>query len=76
MTVASGRHALAAEELLALGVSKKFILGSVCLCAGVAPLAAKWIPDDVARIAYGLVITVSYLAFALFATVLPGIRDS
>lgn len=43
------------------------ILAIVCVCAGAAPLAVRWIADDVARIACGLVIAVAYLALALYA---------
>ncbi len=67
MSIALGGHGVAAEEPVALDFSKKLIVGIVCLCAGVAPLAAKWIPDEVAKIAYGSLLVAAYLAFALFA---------
>jgi membrane protease YdiL (CAAX protease family) len=47
--------------------SRQVFLVALCLCAGVAPLAARWIPDDAARVAYGLLVAAAYLTFALFA---------
>ena len=49
-----------------LDTFQKAILAMVCLAAGAAPLAARLIPDDVARVACGLVIALAYLAVALF----------
>ncbi len=66
MTVAPGRQVVAAEQGVPLDLSKKIALAVVCVCAGVTPLAAKWIPDDVARVAFGLLLAAAYLAVALF----------
>ena len=49
-------------------------LAGVCLCAGVAPLAARWIPDDAARIAYGVLVAAALLAFSLFARASSALR--
>ena len=67
MRVAMGGRALAADEPLRLGIGKQAILAGVCACAGIAPLAARWIHQDIASVGYGLVLTVAYLAFALVA---------
>ena len=75
MNVALGGQAIAAEQRLPLGFSKKSTLALVCLCAGIAPLAARWIPDDVVRISYGLLVSVAYLAFTLFARKRASLRQ-
>lgn len=55
------------EPRLHLGIREKWILAILCLCAGVTPLAARWLAGDVARIAFGLVITAVFLALTLLA---------
>jgi hypothetical protein len=75
MNMALGGQTIAAEQRLPLDVSKKSTLAIVCLCAGVAPLAARWIPDDVVRTSYGLLVTVAYLAFTLFARKQASLRQ-
>ena len=45
------------------------------MSAGIAPFAARWIPDDLARIACGLLLAAAYLAFALFARNHTGLRQ-
>src|SRR5438445_1257603 len=42
MTVVLGEQALAEEKRLQLDLGKQATLAVVCLCAGVAPLAARW----------------------------------
>ena len=69
---AGGELALAGSpvadaRLRRLGVREQAGFALLCLGAGVAPLAARWIAGDVARIAYGALITAAYLACALFA---------
>ena len=49
-------------------------LAMLCLCAGVAPLAARSIPDDVARIAYGVLVAAACLACSRFARATPSLR--
>ena len=58
---------LAAERPIHLDVSRKLALVGVCLCAGIAPLAVRWMGDDALRIVCGALLTIGYLAFALFA---------
>jgi membrane protease YdiL (CAAX protease family) len=58
-----------------LALRQKSILALVCLCAGAAPLLGRWIPDQGARIAYAVVITAAYLAFALFTKRQSSLRD-
>ncbi len=67
MTVALGGQALAEEQRLQLDLGKQATLAVVCLCAGVAPLAARWIPDEVAKLSCASLLAAAYLAFALFA---------
>jgi len=43
------------------------LLAFVCLGAGIAPLAARWISEAGARLAYGVLIAAAYLAVALIA---------
>src|SRR6266567_2176370 len=50
-----------------LDFRQRSILAGVCLSAGIAPFATRWIPDDVAKIACGLLLAAAYLAFTLFA---------
>ena len=59
-----GRGTLVAARL---DLRQTSMLGIVCVCAAVAPLAARWIPDDVARVAYGSVLAAVFLTFSLFA---------
>jgi membrane protease YdiL (CAAX protease family) len=67
MRGALGEQALAGEQRLQLDISTQATRAIVCLCAGVAPLAARWIPDDVVKVSCGLVLAAAYLAFALHA---------
>jgi uncharacterized protein len=46
----------------------------LCLGAGVAPLAARWIAGDSVRIVYGVFLTALYLAVALIARRTPALR--
>jgi membrane protease YdiL (CAAX protease family) len=55
------------EQRLDLNIGKQAILAILCLCSGVAPLAARWIPGDIARISYGLLLTAIFLALTLLA---------
>ncbi|HTD79068.1 MAG TPA: CPBP family intramembrane glutamic endopeptidase [Chloroflexota bacterium] len=50
-------------------------LAAGCLVAGVAPLAARSIADDVARIAYGLLVVAAFLAFTLFVRKISSLRQ-
>jgi membrane protease YdiL (CAAX protease family) len=50
-------------------------LALVCGCAGVAPLAARWIPDDAARIACGVLVAAAFLAFSLVARARSSLRQ-
>jgi membrane protease YdiL (CAAX protease family) len=60
-------QALAATRHLQFGVSRQPALGAACLCAGVAPLAGRWIPDEGVKAAYGLLLAAIYLGFAVLA---------
>ncbi|HET8627727.1 MAG TPA: CPBP family intramembrane glutamic endopeptidase [Thermomicrobiales bacterium] len=60
-------RALAAERRLHASVRENAILVILCFGAGVAPLAARSISGDAARVAYGALVAAAYLAFALFA---------
>jgi uncharacterized protein len=75
MNIALGGQAIAAQQRLPLEFSKKATLAIVCLCAGVAPIAGRWIPDDVVRISYGLVVTAAYLGFTLVARKQASLRQ-
>lgn len=55
------------EQELHLDIRKKSILAILCLFAGVAPLACRWISNDVARFSSILLITVVFLAFTRVA---------
>ena len=58
-----------------LDFRQKSILAIVCLSAGIAPFAARWIPDDVAKIACGLLLAAAYLAITLFARSHAGLHQ-
>ena len=58
-----------------LDFRQKSILAIVCLSAGIAPFAARWIPDDVAKIAGSLLLAAAYLAFTLFARTHTGLHQ-
>lgn len=50
-----------------LAGSAKWILAIACLGSGLAALAGKWIPGEVAKIAYGVLLTAFFLAVTLLA---------
>ena len=58
-----------------LDLRAQLTLAAGCLVAGVAPLAARSIADDVARIAYGLFIVAAFLAFTLFVRKVSSLRQ-
>jgi uncharacterized protein len=58
-----------------LDLRAKFTLAAGCLVAGVAPLAARSIADDVARISYGLLVVAAFLAFTLFVRKASSLRQ-
>src|SRR5438552_3843341 len=58
-----------------LATGKRMVLALLCVGAGVAPLAARWIPGDAARIFYGVLISALYFAFAQFAPTRPSLRQ-
>jgi membrane protease YdiL (CAAX protease family) len=58
-----------------LATGEKWLLAILCLCAGIVPLAARWISEDAAtRLASGLLVAVVYLVFTLFARREPSLR--
>jgi hypothetical protein len=59
------------EQRLDLGIGKQAILALLCLCSGVA---ARWIPSDLAKIAYGLLLTAIFLALTLLARKVASLR--
>src|SRR5581483_6077865 len=59
--------AVPVERPLQLNVSRKLVLLGICLCAGIAPLAVRWIGDDVLRGVCGALLPALYFAFAMFA---------
>lgn len=62
----------AAPGQLPLRLAEQWLLAVLCLGAGVAPLAARWISADVGpRVAYGLLVAAAYLAFLLLARTTP-----
>jgi membrane protease YdiL (CAAX protease family) len=59
--------ALAVAPRQQLRFSSQTMLGGLCLTAGIAAFAAPWISPDLAtRTAYGLILSVIYLAVTLF----------
>ena len=63
------------ERRLSLEPYQKGTLAILCLAAGAAPLAVRWISGDVpTRLALGLLITAVYLAFTLFARKVSALR--
>jgi membrane protease YdiL (CAAX protease family) len=59
----------------ALDVRSRFGLALACLCAAAALLAARWIPDAVARIGYGLLVAAVLLALTLLAGKVASLRQ-
>lgn len=62
------------EQRSHLDAGKQWMLAILCLCGGIAPLAARWLTGDVARIAYGLVVAAVLLALTLLARRSPAVR--
>jgi hypothetical protein len=50
------------------------VLAVACGFAGIAPFAARWIPNDITRIVCGLVLAMVYFAFTLYARRSPSLR--
>ena len=46
---------------------KQSALGAICLCAGFAVLAPRWLADDAVKLALGVLLAAAYLAVALLA---------
>jgi len=72
-------HAVLASPFTAapaarLGLRARAGLALLSLCAAVAPLAARWIPDLAARITCGALIAAGLLALSLASGLLPAIR--
>lgn len=64
-----------APQPLHLAIGEQGILALVCLVAGAAPLAARWISADAAaRVAYGLLIAALYLAATLLTSKVSSLR--
>jgi uncharacterized protein len=60
-------HEIAQQRRTHLDTRQKSILAVLCIGAGILTLSTRSVPGDVARIAYGLVVTAVFLALALFA---------
>jgi len=58
-----------------LDIRQKSVLAIVCLCAGIAALAAKWIADDVARVTYSLLVMALFLAITVYARATTSLRQ-
>ena len=67
--------ALAVVPRHELNFSSRAILGILCVAAGIAAFAAPWISNDLAtRTAYGVVLSVVYLAITLLARSVSPLR--
>ena len=62
MQAATLRSPIAAAPAPRLELRARVGLAAICLVAGAAPLAVRWIPDLTARIAFGLLIAAGLLA--------------
>src|SRR5438045_5034277 len=58
-----------------LDLQKQTGLALLCLCAAVAPLAARWIPDLATRITCGVLIAAGLLALSLASRRLTPLRQ-
>ncbi len=67
MEASPSGHEIAQERHTHLDIRQKSILAVLCIGAGILTLSTRYVPGDVARIAYGLVVTAVFLALALFA---------
>jgi membrane protease YdiL (CAAX protease family) len=66
---------MAATPRHELNFSSRAILGIICVAAGIAAFAAPWISSDPpTRFAYGIVLSLVYLAVTLVARGLPALR--
>jgi membrane protease YdiL (CAAX protease family) len=52
------------------------LLAILCVCAGTATLAARWIADDALKIGFGLFLAVAFLALTLLARRVSSLRRS
>jgi membrane protease YdiL (CAAX protease family) len=58
-----------------LRTGQRWALGGICLLAGVAPLAARWLPDQRASVGWGIVLTLAFGAVTLVARRRAALRD-
>ncbi len=70
-----GGHAMAGEQRFELDISRKASLAVACLCAAIAPLGARWIAGETARVSYGVLLLAAYLAVALLARQRASLRQ-
>src|SRR6516165_5854151 len=66
MQISAVRPQVPEEQRSHLNTREKWILAVVCLFAGIAPFATHWIPDDVTKIACGLLLAAFYLGCTLY----------
>jgi len=74
MTISTVRPALADELSTPLSVSQKSLLAALCLVAGILALSMRYVPDEVVRIVWGLVVAAIFLALALTLRQRPSLR--
>src|ERR1051326_1308637 len=67
MAYATPERAISAQPPVPLRLGRKLVIALLCLCAGVAPLAARSIPDDRLRVACGSILAAAYLGVALLS---------
>ena len=67
MEASTSAHEGAEERRTQLNTRQKSILAVLCIGAGILTLSTRYVPGDVTRIAYGLVVTAVFLVLALFA---------
>jgi uncharacterized protein len=67
-------HEIDEERRTHLDSRQKSILAILCIGAGIFTLSTRYVPGDIARIAYGLVVTAIFLALALFARQRPSLH--
>src|SRR5438034_978912 len=63
------------QSLPQLAGREKWVLAVLCFCSGLAVLAGKWVPGEIAKIVYGLVVTAFFLALTLLARKRASLRS-
>lgn len=74
MNISTAEPELAEKLSKPLSIGQKSLLAVLCLAAGVLALSMRYVPGEVVRIVWGLVVAAIFLAVALYLRQRPSLR--